>query len=125
MNRSPTLLGSKVAGGSKTGLNGISRNPHADARLRRGLARAGQTNLLTSGTGTYINSVGEIEVQLSDDSLILVTDFGLQVNAAAAGTVITGDVFSPRPAPQLPSQALALGSAADSQGILASQIFGG
>ncbi len=113
-----------MAGGSFTGLNGVPRDPHADARIRRALSRLGQTKWFVSGSGVYLNASGQIEVQLADDSLIIVSATGLMVNEAAAGSVIAQNAFQKHATPQLPAVAL-IGYTADSQNILAGQIFGG
>lgn len=113
-----------MAGGSFTGLNGVPRDPRADARIRRALARLGQTNWLVSGSGVYLNASGQIEVQLANDTLIIVTETGLEVNTASATAVIANDVFQPHATPKLPSQAL-IGYQVEASTILAGQIFGG
>ena len=86
-----------MAGGSPTGLNGMPRDPRADQRIRRALARLGQTDWLVSGNGTYLNQSGQIEVQLANDTLIIVTQTGLEVNTASATAIITDEVFRAHP----------------------------
>ncbi len=97
-----------MAGGTKSGLNGMPRDPVLDPRLRRALSRLSGTTLVLDEETVTVNASGEISAIPESVSFQLAED-----------------AFRPRPAPQLASQALSLGSAADSQGILASQIFGG
>ncbi len=86
----------------------MPRDPGQDTRTRRALSRLSGTTLVLDETTVTVNALGQVSAI-----------------PESASFQLAEDAFRPRPAPQLSSQALSLGSAADSQGILASQIFGG
>ncbi len=77
-----------MAGGTRTGLNGIPRDPRQDARTRRALARLSGTALEVPPSGLVINDQGQLDI-LIDPTL----GGGLQNTADGLGLVINASTI--------------------------------
>ncbi len=77
-----------MAGGTRTGLNGIPRDPRQDARTRRALARLSGTALEVPPSGLVINDQGQLDI-LIDPTL----GGGLQNTVDGLGLVINASTI--------------------------------